>query len=189
MVVGSEGWVSRLSTEPALFNQCFNVLYCLENAFASCRLWAGFWGRCPRTSAGALPIYSSGGRNPQTLCAHPTTRLRLRYWCGRVWRFRGGPGKGANEAVLIGRLYPYKKSLTGSYVLRGLDAFGNSAGSGSLEPTASYAPLRLVNQSKHICTSMYVVSELKAHYSVTQPSLGLMAARVMLCERKVMCNH
>jgi len=61
----------------------FNVLYCLENAFVSCRLylyiWLGFCGLHPPPHRGSAPILC-WGLCPQTLHAHPTFELWLRYW-------------------------------------------------------------------------------------------------------------
>jgi len=81
---GGVGGVSRRN-EPVL-----NVWYCLENAFLSCTLclyvWLGFRRLRRHSTPGAMTLYSAGGRNPQTLRAHPTSKLWLRY-CRRLLAF------------------------------------------------------------------------------------------------------
>jgi len=66
------GWVdiSRLRNEPVPFNQCsvFYTTWKMSLSAAVC-VHISFGGLCSQTSTGVLPLHSSGGQIPQTLCA------------------------------------------------------------------------------------------------------------------------
>ena len=69
--VGWGGGFCRLYNKAVLFNQCSMsyTAWIMRLSAAACVYISGL-------ASGDLPLYSAGGRSLQTLCAHPTSKLR-----------------------------------------------------------------------------------------------------------------
>jgi len=88
VIVGWVNGVSRLCNEPVLFNQyaMFCTVWKMRLSAADCvYIWLGFWELRPTDpNRDSAPILH-WGQSPQTLCAHPNSKLWLGYWRRVNW--------------------------------------------------------------------------------------------------------